>query len=575
MKCNYCERVCDIPEDKNGYCTMYRNLQGTITENYPDAFLNIYPVSSESIPMLHFYPNSVFLLISTIGCNFACVGCISEFQTTRPGTLHEVLTPHTPEEILAIARESNCRGITFCLNEPTVSFPTFLRVVQAAKNEGFLVGCSTNGYMTGDTLDRLIPYLDFVNIGLKGCSDERYLECGVPSGDPVFRNIKTLYDAGVFIEVSVMYILGKEEEVIGAAKRIQVISPAIPFQVMRFVGTTDTLTELEPNREEGEDLCTTLHKFLDHVYLFNTPATTHLDSRCPVCGAIIIHRVFFGPMAARVLSCQSNGICSCGYTFKSRGEVAPIPKDGSQILGGYRSIMGVKFIVSFLNILGVTDDHEIDRLCNTVITTGYLRFLQDQKDSIDTFIGMTRYVATLAGREEKAECIINVVMSVITDIEGKTEGIEKPRVYTVFCHPLSPVYAEKFANTLVEMAGGRSLNKEQDFKESVNAEYTIEALNRLDPDVILVSGPFSPSVDDFLITCGELGIICRAISENRVYVLNRANTTGTLGWIIGLMDVANLIHPEIFQFSLDYEKARLDTAISGFQGDDDGRDRIR
>ena len=113
MRCRYCERKCEIPEEKNGYCRMYRNEQGIIMENYPDAYLNIYPVSSESIPMLHFYPNSIFLLISTIGCNFTCKGCISEFQTTRPGILHNVLTSRTPEEILSIARESGFRGLSW------------------------------------------------------------------------------------------------------------------------------------------------------------------------------------------------------------------------------------------------------------------------------------------------------------------------------------------------------------------------------------------------------------------------------------------------------------------------------
>ena len=205
MECSYCERACEIPEKMNGYCRMYRNEQGTITENYPDGYLNIYPVSSESIPMLHFYPNAVFLLISTIGCNFACEGCISEFQTTRPGTLQDILTVHTPEEILSIAREGACRGITFCLNEPAVSLPTFLRVARAAKKEGLLVGCSSNGYMTPEALQSLIPYLDFVNIGLKGSTDERYRECGAASAEPVYRNIKALYRAGVAVEISAMY----------------------------------------------------------------------------------------------------------------------------------------------------------------------------------------------------------------------------------------------------------------------------------------------------------------------------------------------------------------------------------
>jgi pyruvate-formate lyase-activating enzyme len=542
---------------------MYRNEQGTITENYPDAYLNIYPVSSESIPMLHFYPNSIFLLISTIGCNFACEGCISEFQTTRPGTLQKVLTPHTPEEILAIAREGTCRGITFCLNEPAVSLPSFLRVARAAKNEGLLVGCSSNGYMTHEALQSLIPYLDFANIGLKGSTNERYRECGAKSADPVFRNVRTLHEAGVAVEVSAMYISGREREVIGAAERIREIAPSIPFQVMRFVGTHENLKGLEPDREQGEGLCAELRQVLDHVYLFNTPATTELDSRCPACGATIVHRVFFGPMAARVLSCRPEGICSCGYRFPCRGEIEPIPEAGPRVLGGYRSIMGAQSIAKLLRILGVTDDREIDRICNVVIANGYLRSLQEQKDSIETFVSMVHYIAALGMQEEQGKRITGFVKSIINDVEAKAVGADKPRVYTVFCHPLFPAYAAKFVNTTVEMVGGRSLNKEQDFRESVNAEYTVEALNLLDPEVILVTGHFIPPIDEFLGTCRELGITCRAISERKVYIMDSTYATGILGWVIGLMDVANLLHPEIFRYSLAKEKARLDQAIKG------------
>ena len=251
MKCSYCERACDIPEKQNGYCRMYRNDDDTITENYPDSYLNIYPVSSESIPMLHFYPNSIFLLISTIGCNFACEGCISEFQTIRKGTLQEILNQHTPDEILTIARGYSCRGITFCLNEPTVSLPTFLKVAQAAKKEGFLVGCSSNGYMTEGTVQKMLPYLDFVNIGLKGSTDERYRECGAFSAVPTYRNLKTLCDAGVAVEVSVMYLNGREQEVTGAAERVSAISRSIPFQVMRFMATHENLEPIAPHPGTG------------------------------------------------------------------------------------------------------------------------------------------------------------------------------------------------------------------------------------------------------------------------------------------------------------------------------------
>jgi pyruvate-formate lyase-activating enzyme/SAM-dependent methyltransferase len=561
MKCTYCERVCEISENENGYCRNYRNDQGNLTENYPDAYLNIYPVSSESIPMLHFYPNSVFLLISTIGCNFTCEGCISRFQTTRKGTLQDILNSHTPEEIIALARESACRGITFCLNEPVVSLPTFLRVARAAKNAGLLVGCSSNGYMTPETLQGMIPYLDFVNIGLKGSTDERYRECGAVSAEPVFRNINTLYHAGVALEVSIMYLNGRECEVIGAAERIRTISSAIPFQVMRFMAFHRNLVGIEPTRHDGEELCKDLRRYLDHVYLFNTPATADLDSRCPVCGAIIIHRVFFGPMAARVLSYQTNGACSCGYQFPHLGEIAPIPEGETRILGGYRSTFGIQFIGEILTTLGVSEDAAIDQICNTIIADGYLSNLPNHGGDIDSYLGMIRYIAELADCEERGKSLTDYMQSIVAEVQNRSKGSEKPRVYTALSHPLFPLYAVKFENSLVEVAGGTSLNRELNLKDSTNAEYTVEKLNNLDPEVILLSGHFAIPVADFLKTCQELGIMCQAISQNRVYALNSSYAPGTPRWILGLMEIANNLHPEVFRYSLPEEEERFNSAV--------------
>jgi len=568
MRCTYCERACDIQEGQNGYCRMYRNSMGSIVENYPDRYLNIYPVSAESIPMIHFCPNGIFLLISTMGCNFACNGCISEFQTTRPGSLQEVLVPQTPEEILATAREYSCRGITFCLNEPAVSFPTFLRVAKAAKEAALLVGCSSNGYMTQETLQALIPILDFVNIGLKGSSDERYRECGAGSAVPVYRNLKTLYENGVAVEVSVMYINGREQEVIGAAERVRAISPSIPFQVMRFMATHETLEPMAPTRAQGEALCTALRKYVDHVYLFNTPGTAELDSRCPACGKVLIHRVFFGPMAARTLACPSDGTCSCGYRFPYKGTIDPVFEGEVQTLGGYRSIMGAQVVSGILATLGVTDEKVIDRVANTLIINGYLTDFSAHSGSIGTWLDMVRYLATLVHREDPADRICRYVLGVRDDVQKKTPATGKPRVYTAFGHPLFPVYATKPINELVEIAGGISINREQNFTESKNAEYTVEELNRLDPEVILVSGMFNPTDSDFTATCRDLGIHCRALDTGRVYILNGGHGDGTVSWALGLMDVANCLHPDRFHYSLEteqekYERTRVGPVCTG------------
>lgn len=80
----------------------------------------------------------------------------------------------SPKQIVQKGKALNCTGIAFLMNDPLASFFTFLEVCKLAKQAGLVTGCSSNGYFTLKTLDMLIPYLDFINIGLKGLSNAIY-----------------------------------------------------------------------------------------------------------------------------------------------------------------------------------------------------------------------------------------------------------------------------------------------------------------------------------------------------------------------------------------------------------------
>ena len=120
---------------------------------------------------------------------------------------------------------------------------------------------------------------------------------------------------------------------------------------------------------------------------------------------------------------------------------------------------------------------------------------------------------------------------------------------------------------LIEMAGGLSLNKQENFRESSHAEYTVDQLNRLNPDIILISGHFAPPIDEFLATCKDLGISCKATTEGDVYAMDSEFSSGDLGWLVSLMDVANILHPEIFTYSLKEEKEKIEREIKQIQGE--------
>jgi len=124
----------------------------------------------------------------------------------------------------------------------------------------------------------------------------------------------------------------------------------------------------------------------------------------------------------------------------------------------------------------------------------------------------------------------------------------------------------------VELAGGRSLNRELGFKESTDAESTVEEVNRLDPGVILVTGHSTDPVPEFCRTCDELGISCRALSTGRVHWSNAACGLGPLEVVLSLKETANILSPDTFQYSLADEEEKMDRELSLHLGEaGDGR----
>jgi hypothetical protein len=78
-----------------------------------------------------------------------------------------------------------------------------------------------------------------------------------------------------------------------------------------------------------------------------------------------------------------------------------------------------------------------------------------------------------------------------------------------------------------------------------------ETLKRLDPDIILITGAMDYPADDFHDFCLRRGLDIKAVREKRVYNLRPYNTAGRPDWILGLMRMANIIHPEIFDFDMN------------------------
>ena len=122
MICLICERRCRVEEKDIGACGRYQCQDSTMIERFPNSYLVVAPISAETMPVLHFHPRAKFLQISTTGCNFDCLGCISTVVAKEMDVQSPALKKLSPIQVINKALEQKCDGIAFLMNDPLASF---------------------------------------------------------------------------------------------------------------------------------------------------------------------------------------------------------------------------------------------------------------------------------------------------------------------------------------------------------------------------------------------------------------------------------------------------------------------
>jgi pyruvate-formate lyase-activating enzyme len=539
---------------------MYLNLGGGIFERNPDGYLIISPITIETMPMLHYMPRGKFLQISTVGCNFDCPGCISTVIVKEMGRGPTWLQRKKPDEIVQKAMNEGCLGICFLMNDPLASWPTFISVANKAKEKGLFVGCSSNAFFTEDSLRQAISCLDFINVGLKGFSEESYQRCGAASSKPVWRNIERLFRAGVHVEISCTYRKDGKEELFDIAHSIAAISEDIPLQIMRFIPMEDADPALEVSIKEAEETSLMLREYLHYVYLFNSPGTDHLTTYCINCGESVLKRDFYGPMGARLKSSKTavNGGVKCGAC----GKTLPV-ESGNKIIptdfyreadfqGGYPFTRALEILESIVIAMGINRQDIIVHVWNEYADRKVLHKLHQDVQNPDAFIDLVRSIGRSTGCLEKASRLAGYLESKLNFIRDKTALLEnKQRVYYAMGKPLFCIKGERMENRLVEIAGGISMNKRLEIAGRPGETISVDQLNELNPEVMFISAFISSTVEDFYEDCINLGISVEAVKNKRIYAHSAPGWDfGSPRWILGLMNIAVLLHPEHFDFDL-------------------------
>jgi len=316
VKCNLCSHRCVIKEGRRGICGVRENRSGMLlTLVYGKAIArHVDPI--EKKPLFHFLPGTLSYSIATVGCNLRCKFCqnadIAQMPTDHKGVIMGDTV--TPQEVVAAAKKSGCRSISYTYTEPTVFFELAYDTAKSAHEHQIRNVFVTNGYMTAEALEMIEPYLDAANVDLKAFSDRYYKElCGARLKH-VQATLKRMKSCGILVEVTTLIVPGLNDDKAElqdlAGFIAQDLGTETPWHISRF-HPTYKLTDRPPTpvktltmaREIGLDAG------LKYVYTGNVPGNSGENTFCPGCGKIVIERWGFQVGSLRI----KDGKCSqCG-----------------------------------------------------------------------------------------------------------------------------------------------------------------------------------------------------------------------------------------------------------------------
>lgn len=272
LRCPVCPHHCTLAEGQYGCCRARKREQNSIVSvNYGKiTSLMLDPI--EKKPLRRFYPGSMILSIGTFGCNLACPFC-QNHEISMAGQADVPWREITPVQLAALAeayRSHGNTGIAFTYNEPLVGYEFVRNTARLVHERGMKNVMVTNGFAELPVLEKLLPYIDAMNIDLKGFTDAYYQKLG---GN--LETVKAFIARAArdcHVELTTLIVPGEndgEDEMEAEAKWIASLDADIPLHVTRFFPQY-RMTDRGPTKVETvyrlRDIAGT---YLSHVYTGN------------------------------------------------------------------------------------------------------------------------------------------------------------------------------------------------------------------------------------------------------------------------------------------------------------------
>ncbi|MCB6203185.1 AmmeMemoRadiSam system radical SAM enzyme [Extibacter muris] len=271
-ECRVCMHRCALEEGQTGRCRARANKGGEIVcANYGQVTaLALDPV--EKKPLRRFCPGTKILSVGSFGCNLNCPFCQNhDISMADAGTKRKVYI--TPEELAGRAQELETEGnigIAYTYNEPLVGYEYIRDTAALVRKAGLKNVVVTNGSVKEEVLMEVLPFVDAMNIDLKGFTEGYYRMLG---GD--LETVKRFIRHAVrrcHVELTTLIVPGQNDsagDMGRLAQWVAGIDRKIPLHVTRFFPAFRMSDGSPTNVHAVYRLAEEASKYLDYVYTGN------------------------------------------------------------------------------------------------------------------------------------------------------------------------------------------------------------------------------------------------------------------------------------------------------------------
>lgn len=270
--CKTCIHHCLLGPGQKGLCRARLNDGGVIRcESYGRiTSMALDPI--EKKPLNMFYPGSKILSVGSYGCNLKCPFCQNHEISMADFSSGETVYM-SPKELTARAlafRKAGNIGVAFTYNEPLVGWEYVRDTARLVHEAGMKNVLVTNGTVSLPVLDELLPFIDAMNIDLKGFREEYYRKLG--GSLAAVKEFILHSSARRHIELTTLIVPGENdslEEMEEEAAWIASVSPEIPLHVTRFFPRYRMTDRSATDTAQVYRLADIAGKYLKNVFVGN------------------------------------------------------------------------------------------------------------------------------------------------------------------------------------------------------------------------------------------------------------------------------------------------------------------